>query len=200
MSVYIKDTVSYTNKLYGVIRKSVGLTIDVYSRVRESKMVIIVMGVSGSGKTTTGKLLADKLGWPFYDADDFHPPANVEKMRSGIPLTDRDRSPWLDALANLIDRSLANNNSIILACSALKARYRERLKAPARLEAKDVQFVYLKIPPSVAADRLDNRRSHFMPATLVQSQFETLEEPRDAIVINATYEPDHIVAEIQKSL
>jgi len=158
------------------------------------------MGVSASGKTTVGKLLAEGLGWQFYDADDFHPPANVNKMRSGIPLTDEDRAPWLQALASLIEQSLASSRSIVLACSALKAVYRDRLRAPARSDEKAVQIVYLKIPISVAAERSVQRRDHFMPAALVESQFATLEEPSDAIVIDATLAPEEIVAEIRKAI
>lgn len=163
-------------------------------------MVIILMGVSASGKTTVGKLLADKLGWQFYDADDFHPPANVAKMRSGVPLTDEDRKPWLQALASLIEQSLASAHSIVLACSALKAAYRDQLRAPARSDPKAVQVVYLKIPVSVASERSGQRQDHFMPAALVESQFATLEEPADAIVVDATLTPEDIVAEIRKTL
>lgn len=163
-------------------------------------MVIIVIGVAGSGKTTIGKLLADNLDWDFYDADDFHPPDNVAKMRSGIPLTDADRDPWLQALVVLIEKSLSDDRSIVLACSALKASYRERLRAPARSAPNAVQIVYLRISPSTATERLNQRQGHFMPATMVQSQFETLEEPNQAIVIDGTLTPDQIVAQILKTL
>lgn len=160
---------------------------------------IILMGVSGSGKTTIGKLLAEALGWPFYDADDFHPPANVERMRQGIALTDEDRKPWLAALARLIAEALANNQSIVLASSALKEAYREQLK-PRGVKPADEPFVYLRVPPEVAAARLKERHGHFMPASLVPSQFATLEEPADAIVIDATQSPDEIVAQIRQEL
>jgi gluconokinase len=160
---------------------------------------IILMGVSGSGKTTIGKLLAEALGWPFYDADDFHPPANVERMRRGIALTDEDRKPWLAALARLIAEALANNQSIVLASSALKEAYREQLK-PRGVMPADEPFVYLRVPPEVAAVRLKERHGHFMPASLVPSQFATLEEPADAIVIDATQSPDEIVAQIRQAL
>jgi gluconokinase len=160
---------------------------------------IIVMGVSGSGKTTIGKLLAEALGWPFYDADDFHPPANVERMHQGIALTDEDRKPWLAALARLIAEALANDQSLVLACSALKAAYREQLK-PHGATATAVPFVYLHVPPAVAAARLKERHGHFMPASLVPSQFAALEEPADAIVIDATQTPDEIVAQIRQAL
>src|SRR5436853_1871764 len=160
---------------------------------------IILMGVSGSGKTTIGKLLAEALGWPFYDADDFHPPANVERMRQGIALTDEDRKPWLAALARLIAEALAANQSIVLASSALKEAYRKQLKARGALPA-DEPVVYLRVPPEVAAARLKERHGHFMPASLVPSQFATLEEPADAIVIDATQSPDEIVAQIRQAL
>jgi gluconokinase len=160
---------------------------------------IVVMGVSGSGKTTIGQLLGQTLGWPFYDADDFHPPANVELMHKGIPLTDEDRKPWLAALVQLIDESLKKDQSIVLACSALKAAYRTQLQ-PQGVSAGSVRFVFLRIPPEVASARLSERHGHFMPASLVPSQFATLEEPDDAIVIDATAAPDEIVAHIQQAL
>ena len=159
---------------------------------------IILMGVSGSGKTTIGELLGQALGWPFYDADNFHPPANVERMRQGVALTDEDREPWLAALARLIEEALDANRSLVLACSALKAAYRERLTP--RVAADEVRFVYLRVPADVAAARLNQRRGHYMPASLVPSQFATLEEPADATVINATQSPEAIVAEIRRRL
>jgi gluconokinase len=159
---------------------------------------IILMGVSGSGKTTVGELLGGALGWPFYDADNFHPPENVERMSRGIALTDEDRRPWLAALARLVGEALASEQSIVLGCSALKEAYRAQLRPEGA--AATVQFVYLRVPPEVAAARSRARRGHFMPASLVPSQFAALEEPRDAIVIDATQTPDEIVAEIRRAL
>lgn len=159
-------------------------------------MILVLMGVTGSGKTTIGKLLAGRLHWAFYDADDFHPPANIEKMRSGRPLTDEDRAAWLDALADLIAESLKNNQPAVLACSALKTIYRKRLQIPAQNHPDEVQFVYLHITPQVAHQRLTARKNHFMPPELVASQFATLEEPVDALVVDATRAPAKVVAEI----
>jgi len=160
---------------------------------------IILMGVSGSGKTTVGRLLAEELGWPFYDADDFHPPANVEHMRQGIALMDEDRRPWLARLARLIAEALAKNQSLVLACSALKADYRAQLK-PCGAAPAAVRFVYLRIPMEVAAARLKDRPGHYMPASLVPSQFAALEEPAEAIVIDATQLPEAIIAAIRRAL
>jgi gluconokinase len=147
-------------------------------------MVIIVMGVTGCGKTTVGKRLAETLHWPFYDADEFHPPANIEKMRSGVPLTDADRWPWLDRLRALIDQTLTGasaaganrQNNAVLACSALRKAYRDRLTP----SGTGVQFVYLRISPELARARLKARPSHYMPASLVESQFAVLEEPPES--------------------
>ncbi|MFL6277474.1 MAG: gluconokinase [Blastocatellia bacterium] len=160
---------------------------------------IILMGVSGSGKTTVGERLGQALGWPYYDADDFHPPENVERMRHGIALTDEDRKPWLAALARLIVEALSHNQSILLGCSALKKAYREQLK-PSAATSADVRFVYLRVPIEVAAARTRERRDHFMPTSLVPSQFAALEEPRDAIVVDATKTPDEVVAQIRRAL
>ena len=135
------------------------------------------MGVSGSGKTTVGLELARRLGWCFADADDFHPPANVAKMASGVPLGDDDREPWLASLRALIDAQLTAGTSTVLACSALKARYRERLRRAS------VQFVYLKGDPHKIRARLEARSGHYMKAGLLESQFATLEEPEGVLVV-----------------
>ena len=145
----------------------------------------VVMGVAGSGKSTIGARLAEKLGCGFYDGDDYHPPANLEKMGRGQPLTDEDRGPWLDRLRELIGEKLAAGESAVIACSALRRTYRARLLPPDVKLANHVRFVYLHISPEVARERLLARAGHFMPATLVASQFGTLEEPEDALRIDA---------------
>ena len=149
------------------------------------------MGVTGSGKTTVGKLLADRLGYDFVDADDFHPKQNIEKMRAGIPLNDTDRMPWLQTLRDV----LADNNNIVMACSALKGSYRRIL-----VEAGDVRFIYLKIDPDTVRRRLDGRLEHFMNPTLIDSQFDSLEEPDNAIVIDGKGSPQTIVDSILERL
>ena len=136
-------------------------------------MVIILMGVSGSGKTTIGQLLAQSLAWTFYDGDDFHPPANVEKMKHGTPLTDEDRWPWLRAIAGEIDRVCKAGQHAVIACSALKRAYRDILVHG----RDDVRIVYLKGTPKLIGDRLAQRKGHFMPPGLLASQFKTLEPP-----------------------
>lgn len=162
----------------------------------QHRRVIIVMGVSGSGKSTVGQRLAAELGWPFYEGDDFHPPANVDNMRQGIPLTDDDRAPWLMALRRLIDGVLAAGQSAVIACSALKQAYRDRLAGPHR----EVQFVYLKGSFTLIRQRMLERQGHFMPAGLLASQFDTLEEPEDALTIDIAQEPQVIVAQIRRVL
>ena len=164
----------------------------------ESKpRVVVVMGVSGSGKTTIGERLADVLDWPFYDADDFHPEANVEKMQRGEALTDADRMPWLHALRDLIARCLAERTSAVLACSALKASYREILIEGG---GEAVVFVYLSGTQKLIKARLAARHGHFFDASLLESQFAALEEPEDAIVVEIAGEPEALVADIQEAL
>ena len=158
-------------------------------------MVIVLMGVTGSGKTTVGRELARELGWRFYDADDFHPAANVEKMSRGIPLDDRDREPWLDALRELVSVCLARGESAVLACSALKERYREYL-----LVDDDVKLVYLKGDEEVIRERLANRQGHFMKASLLDSQFAALEEPERALRVDVASTPKEIIKTIRDGL
>ena len=156
------------------------------------------MGVSGSGKTTIARALADRLGWRFAEGDAFHSAANVAKMRSGIALTDDDRWPWLDAIAAWIRETRARGERCVVACSALKRAYRERIAAG----RDDVRFVYLAGDYETIAARLAHRQGHYMPVTLLRSQFETLEEPLDegALVIDVDAAPDVIVGEILETL
>jgi carbohydrate kinase (thermoresistant glucokinase family) len=149
------------------------------------------MGVTGSGKTTVGGLLARRLGVPFYDADDFHPEANVKKMAAGIPLTDEDRLPWLLRLSGEMP-AWERAGGAVLACSALRQSYREILEGGGR----DVRFIYLRAPQSLIAERVHGRRGHFMPETLVASQFATLEEPREALAVDVDRSPEEIVEAI----
>ena len=140
--------------------------------------VLIFMGVAGCGKTTVAKLFAEKTGAVFYEGDDFHPPENIAKMRGGIPLTDGDRAAWLLALRKIISDSLTKKVFTVLTCSALKAKYREQLQAG---DAR-IQFVHLTAPREVIEARLKKRTSHFMPPTLLDSQFAILEPPTDALI------------------
>ncbi len=158
-------------------------------------MILIVMGVAGSGKSTIGQLLAERLGWPFYDGDDFHPAANVEKMRQGQPLSDADRAGWLSALADLIRDHVQRQQSAVVACSALKQAYRERLHV-----AASVRFIYLRGSSALIAARLRQRTGHYMPASLLASQFATLEEPSDALTIDIGPPPEQIISEILQHL
>ena len=161
-------------------------------------MIVIVFGVSRAGKTTIGKLLAEELGWQFYEADDFHPRANIEKMRSGLPLTDEDRWPWLERLREQIMRSLAAKENAVLACSALKRAYREGLRVN-----EDVKFVFLRGDYALVENQLRRRRGHFMNPALLQSQFADLEEPRpdeDVITIDLGRSPQELVDEIKAKL
>lgn len=153
-------------------------------------MIYILMGVSGAGKTLIGNKLSKCLCIPFYDGDDFHPPANVQKMKSGEPLNDEDRRPWLESLANHMVK-WERKGGAILACSALKKSYREILGSKT-----DTQFIYLKGYPSLIADRLAKRKGHYMPPELLQSQFDALEEPDDALTISVEPSPEEIVTTI----
>ncbi len=157
--------------------------------------VVVVMGVSGSGKTTIAALLAGRLHWEFAEADSFHPVANVEKMRSGIPLTDEDRRPWLHAIAAWIDSVRAAGQHGVITCSALKRSYRDII-----IDGRDdVRLVYLKGEYDLIAHRMVARHGHYMPVTLLQSQFDTLEEPgpdEKPIVVSIEASPRDIVARI----
>jgi gluconokinase len=160
-----------------------------------SPAVLVVMGVSGSGKTTIGELLARGFHAEFADADRFHPPANVEKMRKGVPLTDEDRWPWLAAIADFIDATRAAGRRAVIACSALKRRYRDIL-----VDGRpDVRLVYLKGDQALIAGRIAERHGHFMPASLLPSQFAALEEPspeENPIIASIAPPPEEIVAQV----
>ena len=153
-------------------------------------MIVVVMGVSGSGKSTTGTALARTLGWPFVEGDDLHPPENVAKMAAGIPLTDDDRWPWLDRIVDELRALSTTSPDVVIACSALKQSYRDRL-AP----AGDVRFVHLHGDRETIAARLAMRHHRYMPATLLDSQFATLELPADAIVVDIR---DDVAAQVRK--
>src|SRR5258707_10868245 len=153
------------------------------------------MGVSGSGKTTVGQLLASQLGWEYADGDDYHPTVNLEKMRNGIPLTDTDRAPWLEALRALIASLIAGGNNTVLACSALKQSYREALQV-----APEVQFVYLKGTPQLLRRRLHERLGHFMTERMLDSQLAALEEPDAALIVDVDRSPAEIVSDIPANL
>lgn len=153
------------------------------------------MGVSGTGKSTVGKLLAEKLSLPYYDADDFHPPSNVEKMSSGQPLNDVDRKPWLHTLAKHI-HDWNSKRGAVLACSALKQSYRDLLTS----KSPDVQFIFLKGSKGTILQRMKIRSNHYMPPELLDSQFEALEEPAEAIDISIDQPPKEIINQILKSM
>ena len=155
-------------------------------------MILVLMGVSGSGKSTVGKLLARQLGWPFYEGDDFHSPANIEKMARGVPLDDVDREPWIRSLRKLIRTLVSQSRHAVLACSVLKGRYRQALLE----EPGDLRFIYLKGDVDLIAKRLKERKNHFMNASLLKSQFDTLEEPAGAMVVDIRQEPMAIVSRI----
>jgi gluconokinase len=158
-------------------------------------MIVIVMGVVGSGKTTVGRLLAEQLDWEFADADDFHSPANVEKIRKGIGLTDADRTPWLANLHAAILQWIADQRSVVLACSALKRSYRSELDA-----GPEVRFVYLKGTASLIASRLHARRGHFANELILASQLTDLEEPENAVTVGIAGTPSAIVQEIRNKV
>jgi gluconokinase len=159
-------------------------------------MIVVVMGVTGAGKTTVGQRLATALGAEFVDADDYHPPRNVAKMRAGTPLTDTDRQPWLERLNALLRERAARGASVVLACSALKAAYRATLLA----EMPAARLVYLRGGREQLAARLAARQGHYMDPGLLDSQLATLEEPTDAIVAEVAGTPEAIVAAIGRAL
>lgn len=157
---------------------------------------VIVMGVAGCGKTTVGEALAKHLGWQFYDADGFHPAENVAKMANGTPLTDSDRAPWLAALHALISASLKENRPAVLACSALKESYRQEL-----LEGNEgVQIVYLKGSYELIWSRISQRKDHYMKPNMLKSQFETLEEPANALTFDVSMPVEGIVQAILEKI
>ena len=158
--------------------------------------IIILMGVSGSGKTTVGKLLAKNLGWSFYEGDDFHPRANIAKMIRGVPLSDEDRQPWLAALKQLIQRLSETSQRAIITCSALKQAYRDFLAE----RHPGVTYVYLKGNEFLIRQRLLKREMHFMKDDLLASQLEVLEEPQDALTLNVALTPEFLVEQIKQEL
>jgi gluconokinase len=155
---------------------------------------LIIMGVVGVGKTTVGRLLAENLGWQFADGDDFHPAANIEKISRGIPLSDEDRAPWLARLQKAIVEWSAQNQNAVLACSALKRKYRDRLSADG------VRFVYLEGAPQLIRQRLEARHGHFATGSILASQFRDLEVPEDAIAVPVDKAPEAIAEEILAKL
>ena len=159
-------------------------------------MIVIVMGVTGAGKTTIGRMLATALGWEFHDGDDLHTEASKLKMHRGIALDDADRAPWLSAIRKLILAMLSGGRDGVIACSALKQSYRDEIVVDPNL----VKVVYLKGSKEVIAERLRNRGGHFMNPDLLQSQFDTLEEPHDAIVVDVSAAPEAIVNAIRVRL
>jgi gluconokinase len=161
-------------------------------------VIVIIFGVSGAGKTTVGKLLARELSWRFIEADDFHPAANIEKMRNGHPLSDEDRWPWLDCLRKQIEQLLSVGENAVLACSALKRGYRDHLRV-----SDEVKFLFLRADYAVVEKRLRSRHGHFMNAALLQSQFDDLEQPQpdeNVLTIELGRTPGDIVERIEVKL
>lgn len=158
-------------------------------------MIIVLMGVTASGKSTVGKLLARQLGWSFFEGDDFHSAGNIEKLRRGEPLNDEDRKPWLDAIREVIHEAITRGENAVIACSALKASYRRMLQID-----EQVSFVYLKASIALIQERLQSRVGHFMNPRLLQSQFDTLQEPEGALQVDAGSTPAEIVQAIRNGL
>jgi carbohydrate kinase (thermoresistant glucokinase family) len=157
---------------------------------------VILMGVSGSGKSTVGASLAQRLECPFLDADDFHPAANVEKMKRGIPLNDEDRMPWLRRLHDELEHRLGSGASVVLGCSALKESYRKILEEG----LSQIDFVFLDVDQLALTERLEKRKAHFFPKELLESQFAALERPADAIVVDARLQFQDVVEQIVSAL
>src|ERR1700689_1694286 len=158
-------------------------------------MILLVMGVTGSGKTTVGRLLAQRLGWLYLDADDFHPAENIEKMKHGVPLTDEDRAPWLLAIHAALLQCAAKNQDAVLACSALKQSYRDRLASGGELRNRYLKGTYREI-----AARLQGRSGHFAGEAILAGQFVDLEEPHDALVLRVSDTPEEIVRDVLRKL
>jgi len=158
-------------------------------------VIVIIMGTTGAGKTTIGTMLGAQLNWQFADADTFHPAANIEKMSHGIPLNDADRAPWLEAMRKAILDWITAGKNVVLACSALKRAYREQLRP-----SPEVKIIYLKGDYALFAERIRHRHGHFAGQGILAGQFADLEEPDDAITIDAAKTPDEIVCEIRKRL
>jgi gluconokinase len=154
----------------------------------EAPLALVVCGVSGAGKTTIGRMLAERLGYAFLDADDFHPPGNVEKMARGEPLSEVDRTPWLDALAALLRERVATGAPVVLACSALRQAHRDRLG----VDQRQIVTVFLEGSLPLIADRMARRAHEFMPASLLPSQFDVLEPPTDGIRVSVDGDPEAV--------
>jgi gluconokinase len=161
-------------------------------------MIIYIMGVSGSGKSTVGKQLADSIGWPFYDGDDFHPAKNIKKMAAGLALQDEDRWPWLESIRAFAKAQLKTDRSLVIACSALKETYREALSKG--IPEGQIRWVYLKGDYELILSRMEARSSHFMPSLLLKSQFDALEEPPQAVTVSIDQPVEVILQQLAKQL
>lgn len=168
------------------------------SRFADAPVIVLLMGPAGSGKTTVGHLLAQQLSWEFADGDDFHPPANIDKMSRGVPLTDEDRLPWLEAMRDAIEQWRAQGGNAVVACSALKRSYRELLGVASN--RTDLRLVYLKGSYDLLLERLYSRKGHYMKEQMLASQLADLEEPAEAITMDVRKSPEEIVSEIRKQL